>query len=157
MVKLLRKHFTSMAFSAETSLSSIKMIITREDIWEDAPRSKADGVFRRLVVSISSLGWTCKIIFYSILSFSSVLSKSSSRRDLMRHLYATGIRTLPVVTVTSFFTGMILSLQVGLELARFNQEIYLGAAVMISLIREMGPFSCGMCLAACVGSAIAAE
>jgi phospholipid/cholesterol/gamma-HCH transport system permease protein len=157
MVKLLRKHFTSMAFSAETSLSSIKMIITRDDIWEDAPRSKADGVFRRLVVSISSLGWTCKIIFYSILSFSSVLSKSSSRRDLMRHLYATGIRTLPVVTVTSFFTGMILSLQVGLELARFNQEIYLGAAVMISLIREMGPFSCGMCLAACVGSAIAAE
>jgi phospholipid/cholesterol/gamma-HCH transport system permease protein len=91
------------------------------------------------------------------LSFPSVLSKSSSRRDLMRHLYATGIRTLPVVTVTSFFTGMILSLQVGLELARFNQEIYLGAAVMISLIREMGPFSCGMCLAACVGSAIAAE
>jgi phospholipid/cholesterol/gamma-HCH transport system permease protein len=28
---------------------------------------------------------------------------------------------------------------------------------MVSLIREMGPFSCGMCLAACVGSAIAAE
>ncbi len=53
--------------------------------------------------------------------------------------------------------GMILALQVGLELRRFNQEIYLGAAVMISLIREMGPFSCGMCLAACVGSAIAAE
>ena len=53
--------------------------------------------------------------------------------------------------------GMILALQVGLELRRFNQEIYLGAAVRISLIREMGPFSCGMCLAACVGSAIAAE
>ena len=55
------------------------------------------------------------------------------------------------------FTGMIFALQLGLELRRLNQEIYLGAAVMVTLIREMGPFSCGMCLAACVGSAIAAE
>ena len=72
-------------------------------------------------------------------------------------LYSTGIRTLPVLTVVSLFTGMILSLQVGLELARFNQEIYLGAAVMLTLIREMASFSCGICLAACVGSAMAAQ
>ena len=72
----------------------------------------------------------------------------------MHQLYVTGIRTLPVMTVVSLFTGMILALQVGLELRRFNQEIYLGAAVMISLVREMGPFACGMCLAACVGSAM---
>jgi phospholipid/cholesterol/gamma-HCH transport system permease protein len=52
---------------------------------------------------------------------------------------------------------MILALQVGLELGRFNQEIHLGAAVLLSLVREMAPFSCGICLAACVGSAIAAE
>jgi phospholipid/cholesterol/gamma-HCH transport system permease protein len=75
----------------------------------------------------------------------------------LAQLYKTGIGTLPVVTVVSLFTGMILALQVGLELRRFNQEIYLGAAVMVTLIREMAPFSCGMCLAACVGSAIAAE
>jgi phospholipid/cholesterol/gamma-HCH transport system permease protein len=52
---------------------------------------------------------------------------------------------------------MILGLQVGLALRRFNQEVYLGAAVMISLIREMGPFVTGICLSACVGSAMAAE
>lgn len=75
----------------------------------------------------------------------------------MRQLYSSGIRTLPVVTLVSLFTGMILALQVGLELRRFNQETYLGAAVMVSLLREMAPFCCGMCLAACVGSAIAAE
>ena len=64
---------------------------------------------------------------------------------------------MPVLTVVSLFTGMILSLQVGLELAKFNQEIYLGAAVMVSLVRDVAAFSCGICLAACVGSAIAAE
>lgn len=93
----------------------------------------------------------------SIAYFPAVLLRRSGRIDLVSQLYATGIRTLPVLTVVSLFTGMILALQVGLELARFNQEIYLGAAVMMTLIREMAPFSCGICLAACVGSAIAAE
>ena len=93
----------------------------------------------------------------SVAYFPSVLLRSSGRADLFRQLYATGIRTLPVVTVVSLFMGMILSLQVGIELARFNQETYLGAAVMMTLLREMGAFCCGICLAACVGSAIAAE
>ena len=59
--------------------------------------------------------------------------------------------------MVSIFMGMILALQVGIELARFNQEIYLGAAVMLTLLREMAAFCCGICMAACVGSAIAAE
>ena len=89
--------------------------------------------------------------------FPAVVCRSDSRHDLFRQLYATGIRTLPVITIVSMFIGMILALQVGLELRRFNQEIYLGAAVMVTLIREMAPFCCGLSLAACVGSAVAAE
>ena len=78
-------------------------------------------------------------------------------RAMLFQLYSTGIRTLPVITVVGLFTGMILGLQVGLALRKFNQEMYLGAAVMITLIREMGPFVTGICLSACVGSAMAAE
>jgi len=89
--------------------------------------------------------------------FPSVFARRSGRADLVTQLYSTGIRTLPVITVVSLFMGMILALQVGIELARFNQEIYLGAAVMVTLLREMGSFCCGICLAACVGSAISAE
>lgn len=86
-----------------------------------------------------------------------VLVNADSRRSMLFHLYSTGIRTLPVITVVGLFTGMILGLQVGLALGKFNQEMYLGAAVMITLIREMGPFVTGICLSACVGSAMAAE
>ena len=97
------------------------------------------------------------VMVQSIAFVPSVLFRRRGLSDLFDQLYATGIRSLPVVTVVSLFTGMILSLQVGLELAKFNQEIYLGAAVMITLVRDMAAFSCGICLAACVGSAIAAE
>ena len=105
---------------------------------------------------IREVGRTTRVMIASIIAFPTVLRSRDSRADFAVQLYKTGIGTLPVVTVVSLFTGMILALQVGLELRRFNQEIYLGAAVMITLIREMAPFSCGMCLAACVGSAIAA-
>ena len=111
------------------------------------------GIFK----FFSSVGWAGVVFVRSVGYFPSVIFRSRARADLFNQLYATGIRTLPVVTVVALFTGMILSLQVGLELARFSQEMYLGAAVMLTLIREMAPFSCGICLAAMVGSAIAAE
>lgn len=112
---------------------------------------------RGVVRLLASIGWAGEVLAGAIAHFPSVVFRSRSRADLLAQLYATGIRTLPVVTVVALFTGMILSLQVGLELARFNQEMYLGAAVMMTMIREMAPFSCGLCLAAMVGSAIAAE
>lgn len=112
---------------------------------------------RGLLNIVSSVGWAGVVMAKSIACFPYVVLRRTSRVDLAMQLYATGVRTLPVLTVVSLFTGMILSLQVGLELARFNQEMYLGAAVMLTLMREMAAFSCGICLAACVGSAIAAE
>ena len=133
------------------------MTVVRESMWDDAPAGRLQGVFRHVVSFLASLGWAARILAESVAAFPSVVVRRNARADLVKQLYVTGIRTLPVVTVVSLFTGMILALQVGLELRRFNQEIYLGAAVMVSLVREMGPFSCGMCLAACVGSAIAAE
>lgn len=112
---------------------------------------------RGLVELFSRVGRAGAMALRSVLCFPSVFCRSSARHDLMRRLYATGIRTLPVLTFVSLFTGMILSLQVGLELSRFNQEMFLGAAVMVTLLREVAAFSSGICLAACVGSAIAAE
>jgi phospholipid/cholesterol/gamma-HCH transport system permease protein len=133
------------------------MTIIRESAFDEAPRTRCEALLRHLVGFFSQVGQMTQILVSSLIYFPHVLLNREGRIALFRHLYNTGIRTLPVVTIVSLFTGMILSLQVGLELSRFNQEMHLGSAVMLSLMREMGPFSCGMCLAACVGSAIAAE
>lgn len=105
----------------------------------------------------SRLGRSGRLMVEAFAYIPRTFVKRDSRRAVMSHLYSTGIRTLSVITVVGLFTGMILGLQVGLTLSRFNQEAYLGAAVMVSLIREMGPFVTGICLSACVGSAMAAE
>ena len=78
-------------------------------------------------------------------------------REVLRQMHLMGIKALPVITVVGLFTGMVLGLQIGLELRRYNQEVFIGAGVMISSLREMGPFMTGLILAACMGSSMAAQ
>lgn len=80
-----------------------------------------------------------------------------SRHEIVAQMFVGGIKSLGVVTIVAIFMGMILALQTGLSLRDFNQEVMIGTAVMVSMLREMGPFMTGLILAACVGSAIAAQ
>jgi len=128
------------------------MTITRE------PAFDAAETFRgRVLAWFAAVGRAGLLLVESLAYLPALLARRDGRRAFARQLYGAGIRTLPVITVVGIFVGMILGLQVGLALRRFNQEMYLGAAVMLSLIREMGPFVTGICLSACVGSAMAAE
>lgn len=133
------------------------MRIIRESIFNGEAPNGLSALWRNAVVLVASLGACTRMTLEALAVFPVALAKPERRLQFMRQLYTVGIRTLPVITVVGLFTGMILGLQVGLALRRFNQEIYLGAAVMISLVREMGPFVTGICLSACIGSAMAAE
>jgi len=72
-------------------------------------------------------------------------------------MYLIGVKTLPVVLFVGFFIGMIVALQIGLELAKFGQEDTIGVLVAVATTREMAPFVTSIILAASVGSAMAAE
>jgi len=96
------------------------------------------------------------ILFQAVLDLRFIFTKSSLA-ELFYQLYVTGIKSLGVISVVAMFTGMILALQTGLALREYGQEVNIGAAVMISMLREMGPFMTALILAASVGSAIAAE
>jgi phospholipid/cholesterol/gamma-HCH transport system permease protein len=79
------------------------------------------------------------------------------RPEVLYQTYVTGIKSLGVITVVAMFTGMILALQTGLELRRYGQEVNIGTAVTVVMMREMGPFMTGLIIAASVGSAMAAQ
>ncbi len=133
------------------------MTITREPLYETEPSGPLGALRRHVAAFFSSVGRCGRLTLESLACLPVVLVRRDSRADFIRQLYTAGIRTLPVITVVGLFTGMILGLQVGLALRRFNQEMFLGATVMLTLVREMGPFVTGICLSACVGSAMAAE
>ena len=132
-------------------------MITREAVYDDAPTSAAAGGWRAVVLALGDIGRAGSMAFQALVMMPLLFANPRSRRELARQLYATGIKSLALITVVGMFTGMILALQVGLELRRYNQEVYIGSAVMVSLLREMGPFMTGIVLAACVGSSMAAQ
>jgi phospholipid/cholesterol/gamma-HCH transport system permease protein len=76
---------------------------------------------------------------------------------LVDRVHFIGFRSLTIVVLTGAFTGMVLGLQVFLTLSRFGSEAYLGPAVALSLIRELGPVLCAVFVTGLAGSALTAE
>ena len=76
---------------------------------------------------------------------------------IIRQMHFIGARSLLVIAMTGIFTGMVLGLQGYYTLTRFGSEAYLGPAVAISLITELGPVLSALMVTGRAGSAIAAE
>src|SRR6266480_7988098 len=68
-----------------------------------------------------------------------------------------GVRALPILSLTTFFIGLILALQAAYELRRFGAMNYVATAVAISMSRELGPLITAIVVIGRSGSAFAAE
>lgn len=74
-----------------------------------------------------------------------------------RQLLRIGYFSLPVVGLTTLFTGGALALQIYGGGSRFNAESLVPNIVALGITRELGPVLCGLMVAGRVSSAIAAE
>jgi len=131
-------------------------MITREPEYFLPSKNVIGRLGRRSLLTIREVGKAALLFVNAVLCFRFVLEQRA-RREIVKQMYTGGIKSLGVITIVALFTGMILALQTGIELRKFNQEVNIGTAVMVSMLREMGPFMTGLILAACVGSAIAAQ
>lgn len=76
---------------------------------------------------------------------------------ILGRMHFIGVRSLTVIILTGAFTGMVLGLQTFYVLRKFGSEAYLGPAVALSLIRELGPVLSALMVTGRAGSALAAE
>jgi phospholipid/cholesterol/gamma-HCH transport system permease protein len=72
-------------------------------------------------------------------------------------IYFIGVKSISVIALIGLFTGMVLGLQGYYTLVKFGAEGLLGAAVSLSIIRELGPVLTAIMIAGRAGSAMAAE
>ncbi|HSP94555.1 MAG TPA: ABC transporter permease [Thermoanaerobaculia bacterium] len=77
--------------------------------------------------------------------------------ELFRQMVRVGYDSIPVVFVTTLFTGMVLALQTFNGFARFHAENLVGSVVALSLTRELSPVLTALMVTGRVGSAMAAE
>ena len=78
-------------------------------------------------------------------------------QDFIQQMDEIGVKSLGIVLLTGFFTGMVLALQSSVTLQTFGATMYIGRLVSASMIRELGPVLAGLMVAGRVGSGIAAQ
>jgi phospholipid/cholesterol/gamma-HCH transport system permease protein len=85
------------------------------------------------------------------------MRRRSSYNTLLPISYSVGVRSIPVVTITGLFIGMVLAVQAYAEFYHLGLATRLGQIINISVVRELGPVLAAVMLAGRVGSAMAAE
>jgi len=78
-------------------------------------------------------------------------------RLTVREIFASGVLSLSIITVSGLFVGMVLGLQGYEILQRFGSGDAVGIMVALSLLRELGPVVAALLFASRAGSAVTAE
>lgn len=79
------------------------------------------------------------------------------RRELIRQAYLNGYNSLPLVAITAFIMGLVLTIQSRPTLESFGAVTMLPAMVSISVVREIGPVITALICAGRIGSSMGAE
>ncbi|MEO0917664.1 MAG: ABC transporter permease, partial [Pseudomonadota bacterium] len=98
-----------------------------------------------------------RVALFGLETVSHVFRPPYYPREIGTALMQIGYFSLPVVGLTTIFTGGALALQIFAGGARFSAEAVVPQIVAIGMVRELGPVLVGLMIAARVTSSIAAE
>ena len=89
--------------------------------------------------------------------FKEVFSPPYEFKEFMKQCYIIGYKSIPLVAITGFIMGLVLTLQSRPTLAKFGAESWLPGMVALSLIREIAPVITALICAGKISSGIGAE
>ena len=98
-----------------------------------------------------------RIFLFLLSAFAWAFRPPLRLRLIVHHIRTIGVDSLSVVLLSGAFTGMVMGLQFYHALRLFNAESFLGSAVALSLLRELGPVLSAFMVTGRTGSAMAAE
>ena len=98
-----------------------------------------------------------KVSLFVIRFFKEVFKPPYELKEFIKQCYTIGYKSLPLVTITGFIMGLVLTLQSRPTLAKFGAESWLPGMVALSLIREIAPVITALICAGKVSSGIGAE
>ncbi len=106
---------------------------------------------------LAMLAMVGRLTLFAAETISHLLRPPFYSREFLTALVQIGWLSLPVVGMTTLFTGGALALQIYAGGARFSAEAVVPSIVAIGMVRELGPVLGGLMVAARVASSIAAE
>ncbi len=100
---------------------------------------------------------TGRILLFAIEAIAKCCTRPFYLSQLYRQLVEIGFYSLPVVALTTLFSGMVIALQTYTGFAGISAENAVAMVVLISVARELAPVMAGLMVAGRIGAAMAAE
>lgn len=89
--------------------------------------------------------------------FTELLQPPYHPRELVKQCYEVGYKSLPLITLTGFITGIVFTKQSRPSLAAFGATSWLPSLITVALVRSLAPLITALICAGKVGSSIGAE
>jgi len=129
-----------------------------------APRAKVKAIIREKVEEhflASTFGKffleVTSLATFTLRFFKELFRPPYEFNELLKQSFLVGYKSLPLVAITGFIIGLVLTIQSRPTLAKFGAVSMLPAMVAVSIIREIGPVITSLIFAGKVGSGIGAE
>jgi len=100
---------------------------------------------------------TGKVSLFTGRFFKEILKPPFQINEFIRQCYAIGYKSLPLVSITGFIMGLVLTIQSRPTMTKFGAESWLPSMVSLSLIREIAPVITALICAGKIASGIGAE
>jgi len=78
-------------------------------------------------------------------------------KQVLPQMYDVGTKSVPVVSITGAFIGMVLAVESFTQFKSIGQETRLGTVINLSVVKQIGPVLAAVMLAGRVGGALTAE
>jgi phospholipid/cholesterol/gamma-HCH transport system permease protein len=118
------------------------------------------GKTRKYVVSKKIDSFFLKVhsaFEFSTRFFKEVFKPPFEFKEVVRQCYEVGYKSLPLITLTGFITGLVFTKQSRPSLADFGAASWLPSLVAIAIVRALAPLVTALICAGKVGSNIGAE
>ncbi|MGR3661477.1 MAG: MlaE family ABC transporter permease [Paracoccaceae bacterium] len=118
------------------------------------PIAHIASIGRTVLALLAAIG---RVAIFAVEGISHIFRPPFYIKEFGHALLYIGFFSLPVVGLTSLFTGGALALQIYAGGARFSAEAVVPSIVAIGMVRELGPVLGGLMVAGRVAASIAAE
>jgi len=143
---LLRQHIVTSSPKTITSLKqSLLLPFNYLGEW-------AIGLVTELILFMSFFGESALVFFKSLLHPTSIRYAA-----IVKNIEEAGLRALPIVALTSFLIGIVITYQGAVQLEKFGANIFIVEMISISVTRELAPLITAIVVAGRTGSSYTAQ
>ena len=113
------------------------------------------GLWNAKETAIHALSMLAEILYWG--SFGLLKKRDFRRGVLIEQMFFMGYKSMGIVCLLAFLIGIVLALQMAIQLNRYGAGIFLAPMIGISMIKELGPLITAIIISGRNGSSTTAE